>query len=166
MEMAFLGDHSLHFSLHGSPTLSWAKGEATVAASQDNWKQTQQLHTLKLGKQLFGERLSPKCLCIFVEQSELLGTFHVKGQHHAFRELHLRNSRWTKVKTIWVHMDLFSTGNWCKTLWSVLTGLCVVRIQKFPECSVHMWFPYFPIELQQLKGSSLKSLLQLTKLTK
>ena len=71
-----------------------------VAASQDNWKQTQQLHTLKLGERLFGEWRGAEGLCVFVEQSELLDTFHAKGQHHTSQELHLRHSRWTEVKII------------------------------------------------------------------
>lgn len=144
MKMPLFGYRSQCLSLHDRPTVSCAKGQATVASSQDKWKQAQQ---------------PVKCLCISVEQSELLGTFHAKGQHHAFWVLHLGKSRWTKVKTIWVHMDIFSIENWYKILWSVLTALCIVEFQKFPECFVHMWFSYLHIELQQLKGSS--SLLQL-----
>lgn len=107
--------------------------------------------TCKLGSRLFGEWLRPKCLCISVEPSELLGTFYTKAQPHVFQELRLETNRWAKVKTIWVHMDLISIGNWCKMLCGVLTGLCS-QDSKIPRGLVHMWFSYFRIELQQLEG--------------
>lgn len=68
------------------------QGEAMVTTSQDNWKQTQQLHTLKFGKPLFGERLNPKCLCFLLSNLSRRAHFMWRVSTVLFE-----NSAWERV---------------------------------------------------------------------
>lgn len=134
-----------------------------VSAFQDNWKQTQLLHTLKLGNWLFGEWLCPKCLCVSICLGWAIwaaGHILCKGLALCFFE----KSTWeiageqrsSQYESIWTSL-VYGTAVKCV----VFSQACVVKIQKFPE----VWFTLissFHIELQQLTDSSLRFSLQLS----